>query len=326
MARAWIAPVGAAIVMAAAGCSDVAGWNIPVSEFHDLARSSICRVRVLCGDFPDQATCETYWSEPPHLYASLPQLVSAGRVAYDGNEARTCLNIFNAATSCSRQLLNTPEAITACDAVLVGKVPNGGACFLSVECAGGGTCQMADSGCDPYAACCAGTCAGGGPALAAGDDCSAGQGQCGPGTSCVGSPDGRTATCATVVTTFGDSCASNPCAGSLVCGAGSICLHPAPTGGRCDPDLFGRDCDDLADYCDRGTSTCTPLASIGSPCNPIFTPCVGYATCDQIQNVCVPLPSVGQPCATGTGVCLGSQSCDLGSYTCVATPPGDSCL
>lgn len=297
MARAWTATAGVlVIVTAAAGCSDVAGWNIPVTEFHDLARSSICRVRVLCGDFPDQATCETYWSEPPHLYASLPQLVSAGRVAYDGNQARTCLNIFNAATSCSRQLLNTPEAIAACDAVLVGKVPNGGACFLSVECAGGGTCQMADSGCDPYGSCCAGTCTDGGSAAT------------------------------TVVTTFGDSCASSPCAGSLVCGAGSICLHPVPTGGRCDPDLFGRDCDDLGDYCDRGTSTCTPMASIGSSCNPIFTPCVGYAYCDQVQSVCLPLPSLGQPCATGTGACLGSQSCDVGSYTCVATPPGDSCV
>src|SRR6478672_6817939 len=100
MARAWIAPAVLAFV-AAAGCTDTAGWNIPLPQFHDLARASFCRVRVLCGDFPDEATCARYFSEPPHLYASLPRLVSAGRVAYDGNKARSCLEILDSATSCS---------------------------------------------------------------------------------------------------------------------------------------------------------------------------------------------------------------------------------
>ncbi|HXJ22790.1 MAG TPA: hypothetical protein VMT03_21410 [Polyangia bacterium] len=325
MARAWIASVGALVVIAAAGCTDTVAWNVPLSQFHDLARASICRVRVLCGDFPDQATCEKYWTEPPHLYASLPQLVSAGRIAYDGDKARACLAIFDQTTGCSRQVLNAPDSLATCDAVLVGQVPTGAACFLNAECANGGTCQMTDTGCDPYAACCAGTCAGGGTPLAAGADCSSGQAPCGPGTTCVATSDGQTAICAPVAANFGDLCATSPCAGSLYCSSGAVCLRPVPQGGHCDPDLFGRDCDDLGNYCDRGTSLCTPLAPVGSPCNSIFTPCVGYATCDELTSVCLALPSAGQSCATGTGACLGSQACDLNSYTCVASSPGDSC-
>jgi hypothetical protein len=130
-----------------------------------------------------------------------------------------------------------------------------------------------------------------------------------------------------VVTTLGDSCAANPCTGSLVCALGSqICLRPAATGQPCNPYLFGRDCDDLSDYCDRNTSLCTAAGAVGSPCDPVFAPCIGSAYCDQTQAICVPLPTLGQSCATGSGVCLGSEACDLGSYTCVATSPGDSCL
>jgi len=312
---------------AAAGCTDTAGWTIPLSQFHDLARASFCRVRVLCGDFPDQATCELYWSEPPHLYASLPQLVSAGRIAYDGNKARSCLEILDAATSCSRQVLNAPDATATCDDVLVGKVAAGGDCFFSAECAQGGTCQMANPNCDPFAACCGGTCVGGGPALAAGADCSSGQGPCAAGTVCTTSADGSAATCATVVTTFGGSCATNPCAGSLVCTPGSqLCLRPALTGEPCQPYLFGRDCDDLGDYCDWGTGLCTKAGAVGSPCDPVFVPCAGAATCDQTLGVCVALPTAGQSCASGSGACLGSEACDLGSYTCVVVSAGDSCL
>jgi hypothetical protein len=318
--------MSAVFAIAAAGCTDTVGWSIPLSQFHDMARTSICRVRVLCGDFPDQATCEKYWSEPTHLYASLPDLVGAGRISYDGDKARACLATFDQATSCSRQVLDTPDAIATCDAVLVGNVADGGTCFVSAECANGGTCKMNDTSCDPYAACCAGTCAGGGPPLPAGYECASGQAPCGPGLACVGSPDGLTAICATVATSFGDLCATHPCAGSLYCSSGAVCLRPLPTGGHCDPDLFGRDCDDLGNYCDRGTSLCTPLARVGSPCNPVFTPCVGYAYCDEVKSVCVPLPSAGQSCATGLGACLGSQACDLDSYTCVASPPGGSCL
>jgi hypothetical protein len=315
-----------AVVMAAASCTDTAGWDIPLAQFHDMTRASFCRVRVLCGDFPDQSSCETYWSEVPHLYASLPRLVSSGRVAYDGSKARSCLEILDGATSCSRQLLNNPDAITVCDDVLVGKVPPGGDCFFNVECAPGETCQMASATCDPYAACCSGTCVGG-PPLAAGDDCSSGQGLCGAGTACKASADGSTATCATLVTTLGGSCAINPCAGSLYCAPGSqVCLPPAQTGQPCKPELFGRDCDDLDDYCDWGTALCTVAGAVGSRCDPVFFPCVSAAYCDTTQTVCVALPTVGQPCAPGSGACLGSQACDLGSYTCVATSPGDSCL
>ncbi len=325
----WFVGACVAVLVGCGGGTGIGG-PIPFSAFESAAGSAVCNVLVVCGDVPDEATCLASDQVEPHYYDTLGQDIAAGKVSYDGAKARSCIDGLNAISSCDRTTLADLTLAPDCNGVFTGTVAPGGACFFSQECAAGGSCQSADSVCDPLHQCCAGTCARL-VTVAAGGDCTGIDAQCAAGTLCVFSGTGNTGTCVTLVTTPGATCGGTiPCAPPLYCDTVSnTCKTPVATGGACNPGLGSIDCANLRDLCDAASSSCKPRIAVGSPC-PGGADCVSYAYCDATSGNCVELPAVGRPCslsavAANGDQCLGGVTCDPTTSLCTLIPTGGAC-
>ena len=308
------------LMTAAAGCgSSGSGGPIPFSQFEPTSVAAACHLEVLCGRYPDQATCLSSEQTRPHLYDTLGVDIASGKVIYDGSAARTCLDAVNALSICNRSTYSSFSAVDpTCSAIFTGTVAPGGACFFSEECAGQGTCASPCYG----DACCAGTCAS--TTVALGDACSFVGAVCVSGTSCSGG------TCQ-VLPGEGAPCGApnypNDCVSPLYCDSTtSTCKAPVATGGPCRTELGSYDCASALDLCDPTTATCKPLGPVGGPChgNSSTIGCVPYATCDQTTDTCVDRPAVGAACDPNTPDCLGG-TCDPTTNICTLTPTAGAC-
>jgi hypothetical protein len=316
--------IGAAALLVV-GC-DGSG-SIPFSQFEPAFEQAACRMLVLCGEFPDQATCLSSDHFEPHYYPTLAQDVSTGKVIYDGARAQACLNAYYAPRSCNRKEVDAIAPNPDCHAIFTGTVAAGGVCFASAECAGGG-CETQNSCTQDQ--CCAGTCLAATPTVPLGGDCPAGT-VCAAGTVCTVDLTNGGTTCQKPVG-VGGSCVygflENICASPLYCDSTSgVCKAPVATGEPCNPSLGSDDCDIRTDRCDATTSVCTPPLALGAPCSPAASTCAAYATCDATTNTCVGRPAVGQACDPTNGpACLGdTTTCDSTSATCVRMPASGAC-
>ena len=318
MARGTLASAFGGLLVVA-GCGGTSGGPIPFPQFEPAAVAAICHVEVLCGAFPEEATCLSSEQVQPHLYDTLSVDITAGKVIYDGTNARTCLDAVNAITSCSRTTFASLEAVDpTCSAIFTGTVAAGGACFFSQECAGRGTCASTCYG----DACCAGTCAS--TSVAEGSACSFVGAVCASGTSCSGG-------ICQVLPGLGAPCGApnypNDCVSPFYCDSHTnTCKAPVATGGPCRPEFSSYDCASPLDMCDTTTSICTRLGPVGGPCsgNSSTIGCVPYATCDQTTNTCVEVPTVGAACDPNTPDCLGG-TCDPTTNVCTLTPTAGAC-
>ncbi len=296
---------------------------LPFAQFESSAQQARCYADVLCGDFPDQATCLASIQVEPHYYDTLGQDIESGKVVYDGGKARACFDKVNGLSSCNRLGPPVIKSDPTCTTIFAGTVAAGGACFFPEECVGG-WCQQTDTSCAPSTQCCSGTCITIPPPVASGSPCPSPPATCASGI-CVIDPNG-TATCQTPVG-LGVSCLGEvPCASGLYCDpATEICKASVGAGGACNPALDSEECD-LPENCDTTTSVCTPPLPVGATCDPSTGGCVSYATCDPTTHSCVERPQVGASCdPTGVGPsCLGG-SCDATTATCTLEPTSGTC-
>ncbi len=302
--------------------------RLPFSEFEPAAEQAVCHFLVLCGEFPDEATCLVSEQVQPHYYETLGSDISSRKVIYDGRRAKTCLDGVNGLTACNGTVISPlqsplPQLDPICNFIFTGTVAAGGACFFSEECANRGTCASTQ-GC-LAGQCCAGACLTF-TNIAEGGDCDI------PNAVC---PTGMT--CAAKSTTGGYTCQRLPGAGAPcvypsinigVCAkpfqcdpTTGTCKKPVATGGPCDP--LWTACEDPLDRCDG--MTCTRLLAVGSPCGSSTVGCVNYAECDATTSTCVELPTVGAACDQNGPRCLGG-TCDQTTTTCTLEPPGGACL
>jgi hypothetical protein len=296
---------------------------LPFAQFESSDQEALCHGHVLCGTFPDQATCLASIQVAPHYYDTLSQDVESGKVVYDGGKARECFDKVNALSSCNRLGFPVIKSDPTCTTIFAGTVAVGGACLFPEECLGG-ACQQSDASCASSTQCCPGTCIAVPPPVASGSPCPPPPANCASGI-CVLAADG-TATCRTPVG-LGLLCGVDvPCASGLYCDpATGICKAPVGAGGACNPALDSEDCD-VPDTCDTTTSVCTPPLPVGAACDPSTGGCMSYASCDATTDSCVERPQVGAPCdPTGAGpACLGG-SCDATSTTCTLEPTAGAC-
>jgi hypothetical protein len=318
----WAAVWGlAALVGYGGGCggSDA----IPFSQYESVLVTASCHFDVLCGNYPDQATCVTSTQVQPHLYDTLGADIASGSVVYDGATARACIEAINGLSFCSRAGFASAQIESGCNGLFTGTVAAGAPCFLAEECAGGATCAASDTTCDRASQCCVGACGVPTPPAAVGGSCLPPQ-LCAPGMYCVLDPSG-TATCQLPVG-LGASCGETaPCEVPLYCAPTTqTCQSPASTGGTCNPELDSEDCESPDDQCDPTTSVCTRLLAPGAACASSGLGCVNYATCDTPTGTCVTRPAVGESCDPTGPMCLGG-TCDPTTTTCTLTPTTGAC-
>ena len=320
---------GAALAFLSTGGCDGSGAPLPYSQLEPSAEQALCHLNVLCGAYPDQATCLASEQASPHFFDTLGQDISTGKVLYDGSKARSCIDSLNGISSCARSDLAALNFDANCGnvAIFTGTVPAGGPCFFKEECAGGGTCQKTDSSCTT-AQCCAGTCAVAPASVAVGGDCSAAGATCVTGSNCVydGSTSPPTETCQNPGGAGAPCVSISSCANPFYCDAPSAtCKSPVATGGACDPSVGSLGCNNANDRCDPITLLCTPRLGLRSACQPSDDGCVSYAVCDATTSTCVERPVVGASCDPTNGPsCLGGN-CDATSATCTLTPTAGAC-
>jgi hypothetical protein len=300
--------------------------------FQPTALAAICRLAVLCGDYPTQATCESSEQTQPHLYDTLATDIQSGTVAYDGVKARTCIDSLNTISSCMGGLGSVEVQFSAtCTGIFTGKVPAGGTCYFSDECAGGAACDHTATngiGCYTFTQCCAGNCSATPSSIPLGGDCSSAA-NCAAGTIC--STSLTPATCVAVPATVGASCATGQlCASPLYCSSTAMTCQELPlTGEPCAHSgslaSYGViSCQSPFDTCDATTDICVRMIAVGAVCDPTNDHCVRYAFCDPTTSACVTRPAVGQPCDPNSPACLGG-SCDPTTSQCTLAPTAGSC-
>ena len=265
----------------------------------DLAHevtAAYCERAVACGEFLDATTCQTSVKLD---YQQLLADVTAGIVRYDAQQAGDCVDQIKRGQgpgSCSLSVqLSTPPT-KECMGAIVGTLERDAPCLTDNECAAG---LCVPKACLGQETCCAGSC---GFVVADGGDCSPLGAVCGGGSYC--------STTDHVCTKKKKTCEDDPNA----CEPGTLCV-PDDTGSRscralpaekasC---LVASGCDSIRDYCDPGSLTCKPRASVGQPCA-ATTPCLPHAECDENRGVCVERFGAGEECASSKQ-CQGTLAC-----------------
>jgi len=326
-----------ALLLGVVGCGGSSSKGAPatIDEFLDRFVTELCTINVACGSMPDMATCRASLQIETTDLLTVKADIAAGKIRYDGAKAGACLDYAHRlySSGCTRSATADTSGNDACEVVLVGTVANGGACFLSTECASA-RCQQADTACLPAHQCCAGTCVAKPAPIPAGADCSASlpDQNCAEGSYCLTTATSTTPTCLVPSKVVGTPCSSLfDCASPLFCDADpstgtGTCQRAAASGAACNSDVLFGSCDDLREVCSTATGTCTPRGAVGAACDPLQTlSCLSYAEC--IGSTCVALsPERGACNATDGPGCLGDLECSPSTSTCGFPANAGACL
>lgn len=326
------------IALLAAGCGGSDGGGpIPIDDLDSAAINVFCNFYASCGLIQDEATCRSL-NLDINLDPDLVAAVHAGKVIYDPDKARECLN--GVALSCNRVEFNRSDSgnRAACDQTFKGTVAAGGQCAMDQECISQ-SCDV--PGC--AMACCQGTCVGDTPPVHP----KVGE-ACGTSTalSCDNSYCDYTAMLCTAYKANGAACQS-----SSECAEGSctnqVCTALIASGGACTTGSTAAQCADIGDYCSATTMTCTAYGLAGATCatnaecSPIYqctagacelrptlgdtcgtqsstSGCVDHSYCEPTTMKCTAPKADNSPCMSDNE--CASNNCDSTSNTCV-TPP-----
>jgi hypothetical protein len=331
-ARAHIRKTGlwlCGLLLASAGCSGGGGGSISLEGLANEYEYTMCQILTECGGYPDIQTClATNFYE---IDANIPQLqagADAGRLVYDGDKARQCIDaIAGAISNCDILGAFEEEDAAVCDEVFTGTVEIGGDCYIGEECAGDADCDLPCGSNE----CCVGTCVEVEPEpepVGIGEDCS--DAPCVDGAYCEYDSGTLTRTCVAEANE-GEACTgygSGSCADGLYCTGGiegGVCVRPAAEGETCDPSLgFGVfSCARVDNWCDPEETTCKKRPVPGEECNIEVDNCIDYAYCGT-DGTCVERPGEGDECGAGQQItCLGDLECAEG--ICTAPAPGPVC-
>ncbi len=272
--------------------------------------------------------------------------VADGKANYDGTAVERCLSEKSLA-SCADLLDRDSEA---CDAVLDGTTPLGGACSDQIECSGSAFCQftgdqcpgscqsrkaqgglcMEDSECESGLVCVAQSyCDFPGDI---GDPCLGGAPRCAPGLWCQDASDSAPGECWSYEVVFSrdlyEDC--DPFR-DLLCKPGLVCALYDAENAQCEEPVWSNQ-----DYCSAGVGSlcpqneycsrpdgdllghCTEKPGEGEPCASVTAQseaviCADGLVCDG--GTCRPWAHLGEPCVT-SDVCFSGR-CE--SNVCVSS-------
>jgi hypothetical protein len=332
------------MVMAAlcAACSASDPAPVPLEDFIARDLQARCEFQVKCGGAADMDACAAHLTSGSLSATELAGL-QAGRIQYDGKQARACFDAI-AARSCEVSTASYELSPAACLKMFHGSLHGGASCADSMECISQNcvkpSCQEA---------CCTGTCQGDAPPALANIGESCAFNECAQGGFCD-----STQTCAPAKRS-GEACDPDAV---LPCGEGLSCLLSSKQCGRrpglgepCNDD----GCRDLYAHCSPTTGTCVMEGVLGDPCTlGAVDQCTRLYVCGPDHRCSAGL-ALGAPCGkfdrcagpgafcdiadnATMGVCTGpkansgschqdfdcaSNVCDPASKTCVADVPCD---
>lgn len=299
------------------------GTYIAIDDLASAYKDAYCTYAAKCGLFPDKAACvSAALSTSPFFDPEVLAGVRAGKIAFNGNNARKCFDAIAAAT-CDRSDEDSRVTPPACSQFFTGIGRQDDPCFVDQECVSG-FCSGGST-----TTCSAGQCVGDTAPVpqqpaAIGEMCFSSSG-CVSGAYCDTQQvepvcvalKAQGATCVSdTECTYGTRCSGT---------TGARTCKPLPgLNQSCDVDFLCRD-DGL--YCD--TTTATPTCKqVGLPpatCTS-SSQCSNYYPCDLSTGKCTKAPSIGQSCAS-TFTCFDAGTyCDTTTSVCTAVKAdGSAC-
>jgi hypothetical protein len=277
-----------------------------VSDFEAGYVAAVCGYAVRCGLAPDTDWCAR--SLRPTI-ARFTASVQAGRIRYDAGLGRRCYTAF-AGQPCTVGGLRERLADDSCRDLLVGAVPQGGACFSERDCAGRAPCQGAlQPSCNP------GVCGQARPPRTADGSCMTNDDCLRGGVCSLGYDPQAPARCPPPL----DQLCGAPgsCTGDKTCVVDQMttqlkCVSLARDGEPCVGII---PCAGLSSFCRQGT--CQPRGGEGAACDGAFS-CGEYLDC--VAGGCVRRPTADEPCTNDSascsvGSCLGGRCTVAGCGT-----------
>jgi hypothetical protein len=291
----------ALVLIAACGGDDNGSGPISIDDLGATEINLICDLYVRCGVFPDDQACRDAFNFDFSNEAALIAAVKAGKVQYDGNKARECLNELIGTTCDRRQFFGTRNQPLACSETFMGTVGDAGMCAMDEECISQ-DCVLPTC---PVDQCCAGMCMG-----AAAPVRSDIGGACQSTSDCLHGYCDATLTCAAFLAD-GAACTSSTACDSDFCN--QTCQPLVASGAAC---TSAQECQNLGETCRSDTMTCGQGAPLNATCTGV-SDCASLLYCDPTAHVCMARPKVGESCAT-IGSCADSSYCDMTSKLCTA--------
>lgn len=288
----------AVVFVALTACGDnITG--LALDDYGDARRTAECERLTRCGLFSAEDACER--SLLPALRRDMHAAIDAGKIAYDGVAAKSCLEAI-AVQSCDATSADARITPPACARVFSGRVADGDTCAFDTECASG-SCDAPDCRLEE---CCTGTCR---PTIA---------------LAPLGAPCNRDADCVDGFCGADQRCharvaARETCSRDEECEFDLACIGATDLDlGRCrDMPLVGEACPymrcaEIGVACMEGN--CAPVGLIGTSCT-TAADCSPYGECAP-SGQCSELPRLGAECTTS---CSRDAWCDAG--TCAALLP-----
>jgi hypothetical protein len=288
------------------------GGGVPADELADELEQTLCEAQVACGAFPDLQTCrDTVFIDVDSNIPQLLALVDAGRLNYDEDLARECLDLYTDALGECTVFGADPEIIEqineTCSNVFSGDAAVGEVCYADEECAGDAECNVAT---DCQDQCCTGTCVAVTPLPDAeiGESCAA--------ADCVSGAYCDTNDVCQAVAGVGETCEGfGSCVTGAVCDFDfqtntGTCVQLPAEGDTCDPELFFGiiTCMRTDNWCDPADMVCKKKLAVGADCDVEIGGCADYAYCNA--GTCTALPGNGGTCDIELGPdCLGDLDC-----------------
>jgi hypothetical protein len=298
---------------------------IAEAQFLVDVEDAYCEHLVACHVVGDAAAC----AERLSFFRQSSRGVAEGRVRYDGEAARECVEAVRGLACLNVEPIGYLEA---CRSVYQGLVPDGELCYAARDCTS--LRCVAQAGCTD--ACCAGVCT---AVLAEGAVCESSS-QCEGDLLCMPpSLDGSASWVCRARRVEGEDCnEAIYCDVGLFCDqmAGptdallpGTCVRQAGRGEGCDAQNGAVSCLSLDDYCDAETSTCTARRGDGEPCELVLAPallgggnsCRFETYCDAAM-VCRADAGEGGACPVGNE-CGYALSCPAGE--CRTQTPAPTC-
>jgi hypothetical protein len=288
-----------AIVLTGCGPGSVA-----LADYPEAARGAYCSHLAECGVVEDIPTCLAtnigfdfeINGLDLRLSASRRAAIAMGKIRYDGENAKRCLDALGAARGCDPTIEISRVRPDECLAIFNGRLRGDEECALGDECISR-HCEVA--ACED--ACCTGVCVGDSPPVRAqlGESCEVAA--CDNGLFC----DEDTDTCVALKSQGGFCVSLAECRFGLSCNQSGECIGNLPTLGQ----ACSGPCRDEGTQCSTTSRTCVTVGLVGAPCE-MTSDCSPFYMCNDAKRCSAGAP-IGAACSVDERCADAGAFCDV---------------
>lgn len=326
-------------------CGGCGGGSVALDDYATATLGAYCSHLATCGAIESVDACRkintgfdfTINGLDLRLTASRRAAIDEGKLSYDGENAKRCLDALGATRGCDPTIELSRVRPDECIEIFNGRLHGDEPCALDDECI---SRQCEVPACED--ACCAGACVGDTPPVRAqlGEACDVAQ--CDNGLFC----DEGTATCVALKSQGGFCVSIAECQFGLYCNQAGECVGNLPTLGE----ACSGPCRDEGTQCSNTSRTCVKVGLIGAACD-MSSDCAPFYVCDaskhcgagapigaacsvsdrcadvgafcdipggEVMGTCAPLKANGEICDAGTA--CQSGACDTTARQCIPEP------